>query len=45
MPQMSQVLREHTNVMITAGMSTKAVAREFNVNISTINLNLAINSF
>ncbi len=36
MPQMSQVLREHATGMLTAGMSTKAVAREFNVLFSTI---------
>jgi hypothetical protein len=30
MPQMSQVLRERQNDMLTAGMSTRAVAREFN---------------
>ncbi len=36
MPQMSQVLREHTIGMLTAGMSTRAVARELNVNFSTI---------
>ncbi len=36
MPQMSQVLRERTIGMLTAGMSTRAAAREFNVNFSTI---------
>ncbi len=36
MPQMSQVLREHAIGMLTAGMSTRAVARELNVNFSTI---------
>ncbi len=36
MPQMSQVLREHAIGMLTAGMSTKAVAHELNVNFSTI---------
>ena len=36
MPQMSQVSREHAISMLTAGMSTSAVAREFNVNVSTI---------
>ena len=36
MPQMSQVLREHTISMLTAWMSTKAVAREFIDNFSTI---------
>ncbi len=36
MPQMSQVLREHVIGMLTAGMSTRAVARELNVNFSTI---------
>ncbi len=35
MPQMSQVLREHPIVMLTAGMSTRAVALELNVNFST----------
>ncbi len=33
---MSQVLRERAIGMLTAGMSTKAVARELNVNFSTI---------
>ncbi len=36
MPQMSQVLREHAIGMLTAGMSTRAVAGEFNVHFSTI---------
>ncbi len=36
MPQMSQVLRERAIGMLTAGMSTRAVARELNVNFSTI---------
>ena len=36
MPQMSQVLRERTIGMLTAGMSTRAVARELNVHCSTI---------
>ena len=36
MPQMSQVLRECAIGMLTAGMSIKAVARELNVNFSTI---------
>ncbi len=36
MPQMSLVLREHAIGMLTAGMSTRAVAREFNVHFSTI---------
>ena len=36
MPQMSQLLRERAIGMLTAGMSTKAVARELNVNFSTI---------
>ncbi len=36
MPQKSQVLREHAIGMLTAGMSTSAVARELNVNVSTI---------
>ncbi len=33
---MSQVLREHAIVMLTAGMSTRAVACESNVHFSTI---------
>ncbi len=33
---MLQVLRERTIGMLTAGMSSRAVAREFNVNFSTI---------
>ena len=36
MPQMSQVLRELAIGMLTAGMSTRTVAREFNVNFSII---------
>ncbi len=36
MPQMSKVLREHAIDMLTAGMSTRAVARELNVHFSTI---------
>ncbi len=36
MPQMSQVLRERAIGMLTAGMSTRAAAHEFNVNFSTI---------
>ncbi len=36
MPQMSQVLRVHAIGMLTAVMSTRAVAREFNVHFSTI---------
>ncbi len=36
MPQMSQVLREHAIGMLTAGMSTRAVARELSVHFSTI---------
>ncbi len=36
MPQMSQVLRERAISMLTAGMSTRAVARELNVHFSTI---------
>ncbi len=36
MPQMSQVLRERAIGMLTAGMSTRAAARELNVNFSTI---------
>ncbi len=37
MPQMSQVLRKHAIGMLTAGMSTRAVARDLNVNFSTTN--------
>ncbi len=36
MPQMSQVLRERAIGILTAGMSTRAVARELNVYFSTI---------
>ncbi|ROL51658.1 Transposable element Tc1 transposase [Anabarilius grahami] len=36
MPQMSQVLRERAIGMLTAGLSTRAVARELNVHFSTI---------
>ncbi len=36
MPQMTQVLREHAIGMLTAGISTRAVAYELNVNFSTI---------
>ncbi len=36
MPQMLQVLREHAIGMLTAGMSTRTVARELNVQFSTI---------
>ena len=36
MPQMSQVLRECAIGMLTAGMSTRAVARELNAHFSTI---------
>ncbi len=36
MPQMSQLLRERAIGMLTAGMSTRAVARELNVHFSTI---------
>jgi hypothetical protein len=36
MPQMSQVLREHAIGMLNARMSTRAVAREWKVNFSTI---------
>ncbi len=36
MPQRLQVLREHAIDMLTAGMSTRAVARELNVHFSTI---------
>ncbi len=38
MPQMSQVLRERAIVMLTAGMSTRAVTRELNVHFSTISV-------
>ena len=36
MPQMSQVLRERAIGVLTAGMSTRAVAREFKAQFSTI---------
>ena len=36
MPQMSTFLRECAIGMLTAGMSTRALARELNVNFSTI---------
>ena len=36
MPQMSHVLRECAIGMLTAGMSTRAVTREFNIPFSTI---------
>ncbi len=36
MPQMSQVLRERAIGILTAGMSTRVVARELNVHFSTI---------
>ncbi|KAL0148155.1 hypothetical protein M9458_056557 [Cirrhinus mrigala] len=36
MPQMSQVLREHAIGMLTARMSTRAVARELNIHFSII---------
>ncbi len=36
MPQMSQVLKERAIDMLTAGMSTRAVAREFNIHFSNI---------
>ncbi len=36
MPQLSQVLRERAIGMLTAGMSTRAVALELNVHFSTI---------
>ncbi len=36
MPQMSQVLRKRAIGILTAGMSTRAVARELNVHFSTI---------
>ncbi len=36
MPQMSRVLRECAICMLTAGMSTRAVACELNVHFSTI---------
>ncbi len=38
MPQMLQVLRERAIGILTAGMSSRAVARELNVNFSTISL-------
>ena len=37
MPQMSQVFREQAIGMLTAGMSTRAVARQLNIHFSTIN--------
>ncbi len=36
MPQMLQVLRERAIGMLTAGMSTRTVARELNVHVSTV---------
>ncbi len=36
MPQMSQVLRERVIGILTAGMSSRAVAHELNVHFSTI---------
>ncbi len=36
MPQVSHILRERVIGMLTAGMSTRAVARELNVHFSTI---------
>jgi hypothetical protein len=36
MPHMSEVLRDRAIGMQTAGLSTRAVARELNVNFSTI---------
>ncbi len=36
MSQMLQVLREHAIGMLTAGMSTRAIAHELNVHFSTI---------
>ena len=36
LPQMSQVLRERAIGMLTAGMSTRAVAIKFDGNFSTI---------
>ncbi len=36
MPQMSQVLRERAIGMLTAGIFTRAIARELNVHFSTI---------
>ena len=35
-PQMSQVLREPAIGILTTGLSTRAVARQFNVNFSTL---------
>ena len=40
MSQMSQVLRKRAIDMLTAGMSTRAVARELNVHFSTISCHL-----
>ncbi len=37
MPQMLYIFREHAIGMLTAGMSTRAVARELNFHLSTIN--------
>ena len=45
MPQMSHVLKEHVIGMLTAGMSTTAVARELDVHFSDISVvleNLAV---
>jgi len=36
MPQMLQILRERAIGMLTAGMSTRAVAHELNLHFSTI---------
>ncbi len=36
MPLMAQILRERAIGMLTAGMSTRAVARELNIHFSTI---------
>ena len=36
MPQMSHILREHIIGMLAPGMTTRAVARSFNVHFSTI---------
>jgi transposase len=38
MPQMSQVLKGRAIGVLTAGMSTRAVARELDVHFSTISV-------
>ncbi len=42
MPQMSQVLRERAIDMLTAVMSTRAVALELNVHFSTISISKGV---